>query len=742
MREEAIALAVSFRHVVWVAACLALLIEPPYATSRLVMCVSLIAWSVFRLCTRRTGTRWEVADLAAAVLFLAVPAPYAVALADTGAIEGRVAGAAVISFGVSLAWHRSLCFAAVLVVALFVGFRGVIDLTPGAFASLYTVRFLFVGWLMAVAARQVVLAAAHSVDTSRAALTRTRIGAAVAAARRRHEREQWSILHDTAASTLMLVGSRAPIGRDVVAEQARRDLVVLEAGVPVFDEAEADRVVDLIEMLAEPVQRCRTRVELHAPAELPLHPMVAWTVVAAVREALTNVDRHAGADSVDIHVGATGLTVTDDGVGFADPAVTTSGRHGVQRSIVERMAAIGGSASVTTTAGQGTRVELCWPLGSPVTPSTEEDNADTSAGVRRIESGLCIAISVVAVANTVVQVSRLDLADSIPPAQVHYGLAALVVACAVLAPLTPFRNRATTLLLMALVTAVSTLLCLLIPPYQGNWAHGAVGWTIVALGLLGPRAVSITALIVWWTIVVVIVLARRPELANLAGMTYLTAALLFLEIAVVLFAASTHRVVQVVSGHERQRRQAAASAAVDLELKQECERRYRSQLASVLPVLRDIADGALDLNSPRVVLGARTEYARLRRLFARVDSMDHQLFADTRTAIELAEARGVTVAVEAAPDLPEIPAAAHALVSAATRILLDDSRSKVRITVVTEEDEMTVSVMCDATHAATDELAALPPADDVSTSLLHDPESGAVWLRLRCRIRNREPVAA
>lgn len=59
------------------------------------------------------------------------------------------------------------------------------------------------------------------------------------------------------------------------------------------------------------------------------------------------------------------VTIRDEGVGF-DPVRVGSARLGLRRSITERVADWGGSASVRSVPGQGTVVSLCW-AASPAT---------------------------------------------------------------------------------------------------------------------------------------------------------------------------------------------------------------------------------------------------------------------------------------------------------------------------------------------------------------------------------------
>jgi signal transduction histidine kinase len=78
---------------------------------------------------------------------------------------------------------------------------------------------------------------------------------------------------------------------------------------------------------------------------------------------LTNVLKHSGtfralvrvvADATDIRV-----TIRDHGGGF-DPA-TIEGRYGIANSIKGRLTEIGGSATISSRSGGGTRVDLSVP---------------------------------------------------------------------------------------------------------------------------------------------------------------------------------------------------------------------------------------------------------------------------------------------------------------------------------------------------------------------------------------------
>jgi signal transduction histidine kinase len=86
----------------------------------------------------------------------------------------------------------------------------------------------------------------------------------------------------------------------------------------------------------------------------------AAELVAAVREALTNVRKHAqAAEAVVVcHVseGHATVVVEDDGIGFNPHAVRRGA--GLRHSIVGRLGRYGGSATIDSDPGRGTRITL------------------------------------------------------------------------------------------------------------------------------------------------------------------------------------------------------------------------------------------------------------------------------------------------------------------------------------------------------------------------------------------------
>ncbi len=179
---------------------------------------------------------------------------------------------------------------------------------------------------------------------------------ALAAERRRREREYLALLHDTASATFLVVATQGG-DAETVAGYARRDLELLTGTADDWD-----GVVDVGASLRTVAERSPLRVQARTPLA-PVPASVALALVRAVREALVNVERHAGTTSAEVAVAADGervvVTVADEGRGF-DPEQVSSHRRGISGSIVARMASVGGDAAITSAPG-GTTVRLAWP---------------------------------------------------------------------------------------------------------------------------------------------------------------------------------------------------------------------------------------------------------------------------------------------------------------------------------------------------------------------------------------------
>jgi signal transduction histidine kinase len=107
--------------------------------------------------------------------------------------------------------------------------------------------------------------------------------------------------------------------------------------------------------------RCPVPVDLDVRLDGRLPEPIEVAIYYVVSEALTNVAKHAHASTAEVCLdrrdGGLLLTVSDDGVGGADPAAG-SGLVGLR----DRVEATGGTLTVESASGQGTRLTVALPL--------------------------------------------------------------------------------------------------------------------------------------------------------------------------------------------------------------------------------------------------------------------------------------------------------------------------------------------------------------------------------------------
>jgi signal transduction histidine kinase len=171
-------------------------------------------------------------------------------------------------------------------------------------------------------------------------------------------------VHDSVLQTLALVQREADDPKRV-AQLARRQERELRGWLyPEGQLFQEDTLVAAIGNAAAEVEELHgVKVEVASAGNAPLDDD-ARAVVLAAREAMANAARFSGADEVSVYAetepDAINVFIRDRGAGF-DRAAVPAERRGIVESIEGRMARHGGTATVTTTPGEGTEVALTLP---------------------------------------------------------------------------------------------------------------------------------------------------------------------------------------------------------------------------------------------------------------------------------------------------------------------------------------------------------------------------------------------
>jgi signal transduction histidine kinase len=195
------------------------------------------------------------------------------------------------------------------------------------------------------------------------------------------------MLHDRVLQTLETLSNGGWIAdpdlRAHVAAEASWLRAVVQ-GLPV------NQPRDLLSVLQSIVQdkaRNGLRVEfneagLRAAEQLrsELTPALIEAVAGAVREALTNVIKHAGVDTAVVRAtldtDLLTISVLDHGVGFNSTPATTSSPQGIglTQSVCARIEEIGGTVQIDSTPGIGTHVDISIPAPTRTDRRTDQVN--------------------------------------------------------------------------------------------------------------------------------------------------------------------------------------------------------------------------------------------------------------------------------------------------------------------------------------------------------------------------------
>lgn len=174
-------------------------------------------------------------------------------------------------------------------------------------------------------------------------------------------------VHDVLGHSLTVVTVKTELARrlvDVDPEAAKAELVQIESMTrEALAEVRATVAGLRVTRLGDELLGARAALtEAGIEAEVPTDPdvvdprhrlVLAWVL----REAVTNVVRHSGAAHCLVELRANGLVVTDDGRG---PGTGLGNGGNGLRGARERVDGAGGTLTVETAEGGGTRVEVAW----------------------------------------------------------------------------------------------------------------------------------------------------------------------------------------------------------------------------------------------------------------------------------------------------------------------------------------------------------------------------------------------
>ncbi|MCX5334394.1 MULTISPECIES: sensor histidine kinase [unclassified Streptomyces] len=609
------------------------------------------------------------------------------------------------------------------------------------------------------AAYLIVRALARAADRSAAARAAVRREAEVAAARRATEREYLATLHDTASATLLMVSQGD--GRDWswLPPRARQDLEAMSA-VPGFETGSVD-LAALLDCVPEGEGQARVRLKTHieGPLAMPSGPGLA--IFNGVREAVTNVARHAGVREAELRAWTEGdgavVELSDAGRGF-DPESVPARRRGISGSIIGRMHAVGGSASVTSQPGTGTRVQWSWHGRAPASQAGDAGQAtgvprppraqvQHTADVRfirgRLLYGTQLAVLLISLVwQFTVSLRRLVVhQDVYRPAWAQTAAFVCLAAVAVVGGVYLLRGRRIPPRVrwwsLGSVVAVSAVCAFTLPPDQStaapDWAFGVVGWH--ALFLLADLRVGAYAAFLGAHVglnATAVFLSGAPTAAASAVLGISTIASCGFQLSVgVLMTHLLHGTAPAAGIAAAREEELRTRERIHEDMQRDHKERYRALTATTVPLLVGLGHGVLSPHDEEVRLRCGVEAARMRRLFAESDAVLDPLLNELRACVEVAEHQGVTVSLAVRGRPGEVPVEVRRELVDPVAVILGRTRSTARVTVVWTPPAVRVSVVSEdcAGGSGTGETDRTPGrATDAEVSVVRTTRGESVWV--------------
>lgn len=680
------------------------LFTPPGSGPRRVVCLVLITWAIARLIgRRRRSVVWTAIDLVVAV-GVAVTTPLTTDVRQALDQQGLVANV-VNPANLTLAWFPrraiALLLSGVVIAAAVAGYA----LTTGA--PFWTIPALYTMPIQAVLSWALVgtfLPAARAADRAASERSAALVDRDLQAARRAAAWEHWTLLHDTAASTLVMVADGVPASADArIRRQAGRDLAAVE------QHGRAGPAADVT--LVDAVRRTVGESALSVDLRVTGHPQAPAAVTAAVggalRELLTNVERHAGVAAARVDLtgrepGGFVLVVRDEGAGFVTEGGVPAGRPstdgtgglgvGLRESVHGRLRRVGATVATVSSPGRGTTTTVRWDPAARVEPRPQLRRQVPY--LRNYSLGLCAVTAVVTVQFAVFALVN----EAAPVAPVALTAAMLLTAVAAAARQIVRRRPWHWWALTAWLAAVEGAAVAFTAgrsAHSGNWTLAVLPYVVVVLllGLRPRRTAPIAAAPVLALGVLLLLPGLPPDSAGpLAEVQELLGLVMFPMAAAGFYP----RLAEVG------RRAAAADAdraAVELRDRRSAmlatDRADRASVVStsVVPLLQALADGSADPSDDRVRRAARVESARLRRSFAENDDVDDPLVHELRALIEACERAEVAATLDVHGVPPTLPVDVRRRLLDPPMAVLARAQDRVRVVVDASDEQVSVSVV-------------------------------------------------
>ncbi|MBB5800858.1 hypothetical protein F4560_000626 [Saccharothrix ecbatanensis] len=253
---------------------------------------------------------------------------------------------------------------------------------------------------------------------------------------------------------------------------------------------------------------------------------------------------------------------------------------------------------------------------------------------------------------------------------------------------------------IAVVLAASVLSYLALPSgrtsSEVDWVFGAANWVGLAVLLDRPLRTAVAFLVTHELLALAnLLLLHDVGLRSLSRFATGSVSVFCFPLCVAVVAAVLHRIgtAAAVATQELERVRTAEAVAVAAHRRR--AQRFAELAGTTVPLLEGLADRSLAPSDPAVQRRSAIEAARMRRLLAESDTVENPLLHELRHCADIADRKGVEVELDARGRWPVPPVAVRRALTDAALTALATADSWARVTVVGDDDLVSVNVVAD-----------------------------------------------
>lgn len=253
---------------------------------------------------------------------------------------------------------------------------------------------------------------------------------------------------------------------------------------------------------------------------------------------------------------------------------------------------------------------------------------------------------------------------------------------------------------VAVVLTASALSYLTLPggrtSTEVDWVFGAANWVGLAVLLDRPLRTTVAFLVTHELFALAnLLLLNDVSRGSLARFATGSVSVLGFPLCVAVVAAVLHRIGTAAATAARELERVRTAEAVAVAAHRRRAQRFADLAGTTVPLLEGLADRSLAPSDPVVQRRSAIEAARMRRLLAESDTVENPLLHELRHCADIADRKGVEVELDARGRWPAPPVAVRRALTDAALTALATAGSWARVTVVGDDDVVSVNVVAD-----------------------------------------------